>query len=191
MALELISSAFNDGDFIPAKYTGDGEDVSPPLKWTEPTANTKAFALICDDPDAPRATWVHWVVYNIPPTTMEFPEGMPKDSTLPNGTHARPNRFRHHRLRRPRPAQRPAAQILFQALCARSYNRLKTRRNKSGCNESHPGPCYRRSNPDGQIPAKMTESWSFIIIAAYRRRTSVHISGQPGPVWVSRLVARF
>jgi Raf kinase inhibitor-like YbhB/YbcL family protein len=85
MAFEITSSAFKNGDFIPAKYTGDGADISPPLKWTAPPANTKGFALICDDPDAPVGTWVHWVVYNIPPDTLEFKEAMPKDATLDAG----------------------------------------------------------------------------------------------------------
>jgi Raf kinase inhibitor-like YbhB/YbcL family protein len=85
MSLELISSAFTDGNFIPAKHTADGADVSPPLKWTQPPPTTKSFALVCDDPDAPMGTWVHWVVYNIPPTTLEFKETMPKDANLPDG----------------------------------------------------------------------------------------------------------
>jgi Raf kinase inhibitor-like YbhB/YbcL family protein len=85
MAFELTCSTFKNGDFIPAKYTGDGADVSPPLKWTSPPPETKSFALICDDPDAPMGTWVHWVIYNIPPTLREFSEAMPKDATLPNG----------------------------------------------------------------------------------------------------------
>jgi Raf kinase inhibitor-like YbhB/YbcL family protein len=85
MALEITSSAFKNGEFIPAKYTGDGPDISPPLKWGTAPPNTKGFALVCDDPDAPVGTWVHWVVYNIPPDTLEFKEAMPKDATLPNG----------------------------------------------------------------------------------------------------------
>jgi Raf kinase inhibitor-like YbhB/YbcL family protein len=85
MAFELTCSAFKNGDSIPAKYTGDSADISPPLKWTAPPPATKSFALICDDPDAPMGTWVHWVVYNIPPTMLEFAEAMPKDATLPSG----------------------------------------------------------------------------------------------------------
>lgn len=85
MAFELTSSAFKNGDFIPAKYTGDGEDISPPLKWQVPPTQTKSLALICDDPDAPMGIWVHWVVYNIPPTMLEFAEALPKDATLANG----------------------------------------------------------------------------------------------------------
>jgi len=56
--MELISSAFNEGGMIPGKYTCDGADVSPPLKWGEPPDGTKSLAIICDDPDAPVGTWV-------------------------------------------------------------------------------------------------------------------------------------
>jgi Raf kinase inhibitor-like YbhB/YbcL family protein len=85
MTLELVSSAFSEGDFIPAKYTGDGDNVSPPLKWTEPPATTKSFALVMDDPDAPMGTWVHWVIYMIPPSVLELPEGMAKKETVLDG----------------------------------------------------------------------------------------------------------
>ncbi len=66
MKIELTSPAFRDGDTIPKKYTADGDDVSPPLKWAEPPAGTRSFALICDDPDAPRGTWYHWVLFDLP-----------------------------------------------------------------------------------------------------------------------------
>ncbi|HMG35573.1 MAG TPA: YbhB/YbcL family Raf kinase inhibitor-like protein [Blastocatellia bacterium] len=75
--LELSSSAFESGQPIPAKYTCDGQDVSPPLKWTGAPQSTKSFALICQDPDAPGGTWTHWVVYNLPSDVTEISEGMP------------------------------------------------------------------------------------------------------------------
>lgn len=63
----LHSDAFEPNARIPQKYTGEGPDVSPALRWTDPPAGTKSFALICEDPDAPRPTpWVHWLVWNIP-----------------------------------------------------------------------------------------------------------------------------
>ena len=65
MALEIKSSAFKNGESIPVKYTGKGEDISPPLVWSDVPEGTKGFALISDDPDAPMGTWVHWVVYDI------------------------------------------------------------------------------------------------------------------------------
>jgi len=66
MKIELSSSAFEKGANIPTKYTGDGKDVSPPVRWSDPPQGTKSFALICDDPDAPGGTWVHWVLFNLP-----------------------------------------------------------------------------------------------------------------------------
>lgn len=85
MALVLTSSAFADGAAIPRKFTCDGEDVSPPLTWAGIPEGTKSLALICDDPDAPMGTWVHWVVWGIPPSAPGLPEAVPPDSVLPGG----------------------------------------------------------------------------------------------------------
>ena len=82
MNLTLRSAAFNAGDMIDPHYTCDGEDVSPPLSWTGVPEGTKSLALICDDPDAPRGTWSHWVLYNIPPDKSELPEGVPPEGRL-------------------------------------------------------------------------------------------------------------
>jgi len=67
-ALEVTSSAFREGQTIPTRHTADGEDVAPPLAWTAPPAGTRSFALICDDPDAPSGTFVHWLAWNLPAT---------------------------------------------------------------------------------------------------------------------------
>jgi Raf kinase inhibitor-like YbhB/YbcL family protein len=83
MDIQLISSAFEDGNPIPAQYTCQGKNISPPLAWSSPPAGTKSFALILDDPDAPRGTWVHWVVYNLPADTIGLPEAVKADSVLP------------------------------------------------------------------------------------------------------------
>jgi Raf kinase inhibitor-like YbhB/YbcL family protein len=85
MNLELTSAAWREGQPIPAKYTGDGRDLSPPLKWHDPPENTQSFALICEDPDAPRGTYTHWVIFNIPSASRELPEGVPPEATLPDG----------------------------------------------------------------------------------------------------------
>jgi Raf kinase inhibitor-like YbhB/YbcL family protein len=63
MKIELTRSAFQEGQTIPQKYTGDGNDVSPPLSWGKVPDGTRSLALICDDPDAPRKVWVHWVIF--------------------------------------------------------------------------------------------------------------------------------
>lgn len=76
MAFHLSSTAFTEGGDIPRKHTCDGQDVSPPLEWTEPTDSTRGFALICDDPDAPAGTWVHWVAYDIAAGVRSLPEAV-------------------------------------------------------------------------------------------------------------------
>jgi Raf kinase inhibitor-like YbhB/YbcL family protein len=86
MDIKVTSSAFQDGGMIPAEYTCDGADVSPPLKWDSVPDGTKSIALISDDPDAPMGTWVHWVLFNLPVDAGELPENVPTDGTLPNGT---------------------------------------------------------------------------------------------------------
>ena len=86
MEIKIISSAFEDGGIIPAKYTCDGEDVSPPLRWDMVPDGTQSIALICDDPDAPVGTWVHWVLYNLSPGTEGLDENFPDDETLADGT---------------------------------------------------------------------------------------------------------
>jgi Raf kinase inhibitor-like YbhB/YbcL family protein len=85
MPIELTTNAFREGETIPKPYTADGKDVSPPLQWGEPPAGTKSFALICDDPDAPRGIWVHWVVYHLPAALRKLDEGVPTQPDLPNG----------------------------------------------------------------------------------------------------------
>jgi Raf kinase inhibitor-like YbhB/YbcL family protein len=74
--MEIKSSVFKQEDMIPAKYTCDGQNISPPLTWSGAPAETKSFALICDDPDAPAGTWVHWVIYDIPITVQVLPENV-------------------------------------------------------------------------------------------------------------------
>jgi len=83
--VKLTSAVFEQGGLIPATYTCDGRDVSPPLAWSGAPDHTKSFALISDDPDAPMGTWVHWVAWNIPGTTTALEENVPKKETLPNG----------------------------------------------------------------------------------------------------------
>lgn len=85
MDIKITSLAFDEGGMIPPKYTCDGDDVSPPLKWTSVPEGAKSIALISDDPDAPVKTWVHWVIYNIPAGDTELAENVPPDKVLPNG----------------------------------------------------------------------------------------------------------
>jgi hypothetical protein len=70
---------------IPRRYTCDGEDVSPPLAWSGVPAAAQSLALVCDDPDAPVGTWIHWLLYNIPADASSLPEAVAPDSTLASG----------------------------------------------------------------------------------------------------------
>lgn len=82
MTLTLKSSAFMHGAVIPVEHTGDGIDVSPPLEWSDVPKETVAFVLICDDPDAPAGTWVHWVLYDIPANITKLEKNIPKDKIV-------------------------------------------------------------------------------------------------------------
>lgn len=84
-SMKLESSVFKANSQIPAKYTCDGADISPSLNWDEPPTETQSLALIVDDPDAPRRTFVHWVLYDIPPTVRQLPEQITTAKTLPSG----------------------------------------------------------------------------------------------------------
>ncbi|MGB5289740.1 MAG: YbhB/YbcL family Raf kinase inhibitor-like protein [Ignavibacteriaceae bacterium] len=94
MEIKLTSTAFKEGEFIPEKYTCDGENVSPPLEWNGIPAATKSIALICDDPDAPIGTWVHWVIFNIPASVNKLNENVPLNKVLEDGTVQGNNDFR-------------------------------------------------------------------------------------------------
>jgi Raf kinase inhibitor-like YbhB/YbcL family protein len=85
MEIKVTSSAFAEGGLIPPKYTCDGDDVSPPLTWESVPDGAKSVALVCDDPDAPMGTFVHWVLYNLPAGVRELSESVPTDATLPSG----------------------------------------------------------------------------------------------------------
>jgi len=105
--MKLTSPKFAHEGAIPSRYTADGEDLSPPLAWSEVPAGTKSLALIVDDPDAPdprapRMTWVHWVLYNLPPQTTELPEAAEKGG-LPPGTRPGLNDWRRTSFGGPAP----------------------------------------------------------------------------------------
>lgn len=82
----ISAEGFKDGEIIPDVYTCKGKDISPTLSWKGIPAQTKSIALIMDDPDAPGGTFVHWVLYNVPPQTQKLPELMPCDKILADGS---------------------------------------------------------------------------------------------------------
>lgn len=130
MAMEIRSSAFQNGGDIPRKYTCDGTDISPPLRWENPPAGTKAFALIADDPDAPVGTWVHWVIYDLPAVTKELAEGTPTSESLLNGAKQGVNDFRKVGYGGPCPPSGPAHHYFFKLYALDMETSLKPRATK-------------------------------------------------------------
>jgi len=89
--VQIFSPAFNHNEYIPKKFTCDGENINPPLLTENVPSGTKSLALIVDDPDAPVGTWVHWVVWNIDPKDTEI-----KENSVPKGAQQGMNDFRKH-----------------------------------------------------------------------------------------------
>ncbi len=112
--LTLFSEAFEDGGNIPVKYTCDGQDVSPPLGWSDPPEGTISFVLIVEDPDAPGGVFTHWVIYNIPADLRRLPEGVPKEGKLEGiGVQGR-NDFNKLGYGGPCPPRGPAHRYFFK-----------------------------------------------------------------------------
>ena len=93
--MQLTSTAFAEGEAIPAQYTCDGKNVSPPLKWDPVPSGVRSLVLIADDPDAPVGTWVHWVLYGLPPSTTELAEDVAKTQFISGGARQGLNDFKH------------------------------------------------------------------------------------------------
>ena len=95
MTIAVTSPAFLEGAPIPALYTADGRDISPPLRWSGVPAAAKTLALVCEDPDAPMGTWVHWVLFNLPAGIADLPENVLPAGNAPHGARQGLNDFRH------------------------------------------------------------------------------------------------
>ncbi|HIJ65963.1 MAG TPA: YbhB/YbcL family Raf kinase inhibitor-like protein [Candidatus Hydrogenedentes bacterium] len=147
MSLTVSSSAFQNGAAIPKQYTGDGPDVSPPLTWGAPPDGTKSFALICDDPDAPVGTWVHWVIYDIKPETRELPEGVPTQETLADGAKQGLNDFRKVGYGGPAPPRGKPHRYFFKLYALDAELGLKPRATKKDVERAMKGHVLA----DGQL----------------------------------------
>jgi Raf kinase inhibitor-like YbhB/YbcL family protein len=103
MVFQLRSSAFDNKGSIPANHTCKGEEVSPPLNWSDPPRRTESFAVIMEDVDAPIGTITHWVLYNIPSEKRELQEAVPHQKSFPDGTIQGRNGMRKNRYMGPCP----------------------------------------------------------------------------------------
>lgn len=133
MAFTIRSSAFAPGTEIPRKHTCEGADVSPPLQWSEAPVGTKGFALICDDPDAPAGTWVHWVVYGIPPEATGLAEAVPASPRLPDGSLQGRNDFGRVGYGGPCPPPGAPHRYFFRLYALRSRPALEPGLTKAAC----------------------------------------------------------
>src|SRR5881398_2164296 len=115
MEFKLTSTSFKEGQPIPRQHTCDGVNVSPALEWSSAPPTAKTFAIICDDPDAPSGTWVHWVLYNLPASTSELPENVAKVESLDlGGARQGRNDFRRPGYAGPCPPPGPAHRYFFK-----------------------------------------------------------------------------
>lgn len=112
--VELTSPVFDNGQPIPVDYTGDGKDISPALEWKGVPEDAKSIAIICEDPDAPRGTFVHWIIFNINPKAGGLPEGVPTSEVLQGGMRQGTNSFDKVGYRGPSPPKGPAHRYFFK-----------------------------------------------------------------------------
>jgi len=130
MGFELTSSALKAKEKIPKEYTCDGSDISIPLSWNDVPERTKGFALIADDPDAPRRTWVHWVLYDIPADVRELSAGIGHEESLQNGAKQGKNDFGKVGYGGPCPPGGPAHRYHFKLYALNEMTGLRPRATK-------------------------------------------------------------
>ena len=130
MSFDLTSSAFQQNGSIPKEYSCDGSDTSVPLKWKGAPQGTKSFAMIADDPDAPRGTWVHWVLYDLPEAVQELPEGIGQVETLQNGAKQGKNDFGKVGYGGPCPPSGPAHRYYFKLYALDQMTSLRPKATK-------------------------------------------------------------
>ena len=149
--LQLSSASFQADTDIPAKFTCDGQDVSPALAWGDSPAETRGFALIADDPDAPTKTVVHWVLYDLPAKTRSLPEGLPKDATLADGSHQGRNDHGSIGYSGPCPPQGPTHHYFFKLYALDSMIDLKPDAGKEDLEHAMEGHILAQSQLIGRF----------------------------------------
>ena len=131
MTIQIKSAAFANGQPIPQKHTCDGEDISPALSWDKSPEGTKSLAIICDDPDAPSGTWVHWVIYDLAAATTELPEAIPAKEDVLSGAKQGKNDFSRIGYGGPCPPKGNAHRYYFKLYALDSVLNLKAGATKS------------------------------------------------------------
>ncbi len=136
MNFMLTSTEFEDGQPIPRRYTGDGEDLSPPLKWFDPPPGTRSLALIGEAPDSPKGTWIHWVVFNIPAESRELSAGIRQEEIFANGITQGLNSFGKIGYNGPRPLDGETHRYRFRLFALNGLLPLKARASKEQLQEA-------------------------------------------------------
>ena len=125
MNILVTSTAFAEGQPVPDKYTCTGLNISPPVQWHNAPPGVRSFVLICDDPDAPVGTWVHWVLYNLPPATMSLTENLAPSPELPDGSKQGVNDFGQPGYGGPCPPPGKAHRYFFKIFALNAVLNLK------------------------------------------------------------------
>jgi len=150
MTMHIKSSAFKPGATIPKRHTADGDDVSPPLEWSELPFGTKCFAIICDDPDAPVGTWVQWVLWGLPADTLQVAEAVPTDPVLVSGTMQGTNDFRRIGCCGPSPSRGLAQRYFFKLFALNRVPDLKPGATKAELEQAIKGHVLAQGELMGQ-----------------------------------------
>ncbi len=114
MEIKLTSTAFKEGENIPSKYTCEGVNISPELKWKDSIKEARTYAIILDDPDAPGGDFVHWVIYNIPSNIYELHEDITPTRNIPDEVMQGTNSFGRIGYRGPCPPEGNAHRYFFR-----------------------------------------------------------------------------
>ncbi len=139
MAFRLESTAFKNGGSIPKKCACDGEDISPPLTWADAPSGTKSFALICEDPDAPIMTWIHWIIYGISAETRELKERLSTQETLDEGIMQGTNSWRRPGYGGPCPPGKTTHRYFFKLYALDTMPKLRPGEGKKGLEKAMRG----------------------------------------------------
>ena len=125
MKIQVTTTAFAEGQPIPSRHAYDKQDISPALQWSGVPPAAKSLALVCDDPDAPMGTWVHWVLYDLPPATVGLAEGVTKSPELANGAKQGMNDYKRIGYGGPCPPPGRAHRYFFKLYALDTMSELK------------------------------------------------------------------
>jgi Raf kinase inhibitor-like YbhB/YbcL family protein len=148
--VQLKAPAFEPGADIPQQFTCDGLNISPALSWTAPPEGTRSLALIMDDPDAPGGTWLHWLLYDLPASDRELPEGVAPKGPLASGARQGRNDFGKEGYGGPCPPPGPAHRYYFRLYALDTELQLRARATRADVDRSMSGHVLASAELMGQ-----------------------------------------